>query len=186
MLSLVKIRAQYLKRHMCGVYCSYLLIPSMIIFYLLIAIVNQYYSKNEYENEEPNEGKELESNIDLFQLDDTYQRNSYYDDITFLVEDNQDCNILKDLISSSFDCTDNEADAAKKNLIKIINKNGKYDIQFFQDEDSYFFYRDVFDSERMIDPFNCRYDDDRRRKKIFIFTINFSTIFDKKKWESPK
>ena len=35
MFSLVKIRARYLTRHWCGVYCSYLFIPTLLLLSLL-------------------------------------------------------------------------------------------------------------------------------------------------------
>ena len=159
MLSLISIRTQYLKRHCCAVYCSYLLIPTLIIFTLLINIMNRLTYEdynNSYQNEQSIPGKEILSDLNL--LDSKINKN--FKSISFLVDKQEDCVILKNYINSTqFECEDDEYKLIyKENIVKIINKNGKYDIQFLSKELSYYYSDRIFSSldfetEKFADPF---------------------------------
>ena len=150
MLPLVSIRTQYLKRHCCAVYCSYLLIPTLITFSLLIAIANQLYSENRYVEDNSYSGTVLESDLNLFNYKDDHLNSRL---ISFLVDNQGDCEILKEYLNpTELDCNyDEDMLNNKNNLIKIKNKNGKYDIQLVSQDNSYSFVD--FETEMFADPF---------------------------------
>ena len=121
--------------------------------------MNNFYRENQYKDNEANEGRVEESNVDLFESDDI--KYDSLKELSFLLDRYEDCSILKDLLNSNdLDCEDTEDLLKNKNnnLVKVINKNGKYDIQFIQHEPEYFFDSDIFESESFADPFNCDYD----------------------------
>ena len=66
MISLIKIRAKYLSRHPCGVFCTYLFIPTMILLFL-IEVRN--YNNRKITDDEGFSGKIVETNVNLFKGD---------------------------------------------------------------------------------------------------------------------
>ena len=149
MFTLVKIRAKYLKRHPCRVYCSYFFIPTIIIIVIIIVLVFGSYHKPTIKEEEQN-GKILMTDQILF---DNNKDFSYFEnEISFVTENLTDCNILKDIIKKDFKC-EKEEKVKDRNIIKIIKKKGKYNIQYFQYENISYFYNYLFNTERFTDPF---------------------------------
>ena len=128
MFSLIKIRAKYLKRHLCAVYCSNLFIPTLAIFILLILLyigLDVLLKFKESNTQYP--GRTLDKNIDLFKLNLSIFDNN----IVFLTEDVKDCDIINNILGKSINCKTDENDETdkKKQIVKIINKDEKYDIQ---------------------------------------------------------
>ena len=144
MFSLVKIRARYLTRHWCGVYCSYLFIPTL----LLLSLLSINNDNDDDLNYLPKSKGELIIDPDFSLLNSDISNINEFD---FLVEDENDCNIIKN-ISYSNKCGTDE-DLLGKYIVKIKNKKGKYDIQIKSKGKSKIFNEDIFEYYKYIDPF---------------------------------
>ena len=150
MLSLIKIRAKYLSRHKCGVYCSYLFIPTLI-FITIMFILMLRIDKSSRHYPHKFEGVALQTSIDFFnqdlkQIEDTF---------AFLTEDKNDCKIISQILSTSITCGTKESDVENKNktIIKIINDDEKYDIKLQLNESSGVFDNNLISTENFIDLF---------------------------------
>ena len=142
MFSLVKIRARYLSRHLCAVYCTNLFIPTLII--IIILIIGKERSRNYYDQKFP--GKTVDTNVDLFKQNLTIFEKK---DIVFITEDIKDCDIITKIIGKSINCKIIGDLTIDKNLpnIKIINKDDKYDIQLQLEKDYSLFYSGILSED---------------------------------------
>ena len=150
MLPLIKIRANYLSRHKCGVYCSYLFIPTLILltimFFLMLKIDTR--SRHHYDKFE---GKALQTSIDFFNQDLEQIEKTF----AFLTEDKNDCKIISQILNTSIICGTKESDLENKNMtiIKIIKDDEKYDIKLQLNKSSGVFYSSLISTESFIDLF---------------------------------
>ena len=156
MFTLVKIRARYLTRHFCAVYFSYFFIPTIVLLSLLNAQRTNHYYEEEDE-ESYLKGKIVEKNINLFNQN---FEDKDLDKLGFLVENEKDCTILRNLLNStsssnSLVCKTQEDDLNiyNRSIIKINNKEGKYDIQFLQNKYD-IFNSDLFKYDKFVDEFD--------------------------------
>ena len=163
MFTLVKIRARYLSRHCCGVYCSYLFIPTMI----LLSLLNfKDINKTKLDDGGKLDGIVIKKQFNLFENQDFTNIKNY----GFLVDDRQECDTLKKFIQEksgnieNFHCETDEDDLKDIDIVKIKNKNGKYDITIKTEKESYFYNDKIFDYYKYIDPF---YFEGREEIQIF-------------------
>ena len=150
MLALIKIRTKYLSQHACGVYWGYLFIPSMII----LSLINLgSFQRRELEDGNIIKGYKLNQNRNLF--NQSYSKISS-DKFAILVDEENDCNIFRnqDYFNVTLECgkEENKLDN-QKNIIKIINKNGKYDIKLHQTEKNYVMDKRILDTSTYSDLF---------------------------------
>ena len=97
--------------------------------------------------------KIINSHINLFRDYNNYT--VLQNDLAFLMDNKDDCNLLNNEIKYNFTCVEKENEETKnKNIIKIIKKNGKYIIQYLQPEDNNFYDHSKFNSEKYMDPKN--------------------------------
>ncbi len=149
MISLIKIRARYLSRHPCGVFCTYLFIPTMILLFL-IEVRN--YNNRKITDDEGFSGKIVETNVNLFKGDFSSIINY---NLAFLTENIIDCNIIKYILGKSITCKTDESEIIDndKVIVKIINKDNKYNIQLQQNTKNQIFSSDEFVTNNFIDLF---------------------------------
>ena len=135
MLTLVQIRAKYLSRNVCSVYCSYFFIPSLILMTILGSLANGG-SRREKEDKYNFNGTEIESNIDLFNQPLVDVGNTF----AIVTEEKSDCNIIEDILKTEISC-EKETDLVNDTIpiVKIINDHGKYDFQLIQDTNNTLF-----------------------------------------------
>ena len=176
MITLIKIRSQYLVNHPCGIFWVYLFIP-LVIFLNTAGLFsdgsyrNVFYSKVE--------GKDLNLNKNLFG-----ERQLSGSKLALVSDDEEDKNILKSL-NSEIEWTKDENDVINKHIIKLINKNNKYNVQFKQSTryaDSLFYsitrnienYFDPFKKPDYTDSYNDKFDD-----KEYETFLNLTSFFAK-------
>ena len=185
MLTLVKIRAKYLSKHICAVCFTYLLVPTI----MLISIIGaNFYQNNEYKDKDKGEGGILFSNIKLFEQNDF---SNFRDKFIIVTEDIEDCNILNSLVQEfSFTCETSEENINlkenNKNILKIIKKNGKYKIELIESDNYAFISKKVLNYEKDADPFHqedLKYDLNSNIKPFLnlqSFFVRFLLIKEKK------
>ena len=143
MLALIKIRTKYLSQHACGVYWGYLFIPSMII----LSLINLgSFQRRELEDGNIIKGYKLNQNRNLF--NQSYSKISS-DKFAILVDEENDCNIFRnqDYFNVILECGKEENKLNnQKNIIKIINKNGKYDIKLQQPKKNYVLSKSILET----------------------------------------
>ena len=166
MLTLVKIRKKYLSRNKFHKYIAifiYLIIPPILFLSLLIG----FQGTSKY-NQSNNSGNKIEENINLLHNENF---DEFHNKLSIVTQNKEDCDIISNLVyknkSLSLRCENKESDitGTSKNIIKIINNNGKYNIEFIEikDNNNYSELEDlIFDSflfkyEEYADPF---YNDD--------------------------
>ena len=150
MLALIKIRTKYLSQHACGVYWGYLFIPSMI-FLSLINLGGM--PREKLEDGDIIRGYKLNQNRAL--LNQSYTTISS-DNFAILVDEENDCNIFRnqDYFNVILECGKEENKLNnQKNIIKIINKNGKYDIKLQQSKKNYIMDKRILDTSLYSDLF---------------------------------
>ena len=156
MLTLLKIRSKYLVRHYCTVFCSYFFIPTLVFLSLLnVDHQNEYFSIKSNSNLK---GEIVKKNINLFNQN---LEEKDIDKFGFIVENEKDCEILKNILNSTYLIKSNfflcktqedEIENYNRSIIKINNKEGKYDIQLFQNNYD-IFGSDLFKYDKFINPF---------------------------------
>ena len=161
MLTLVKIRKKYLSRNKFHKYIAifiYLIIPPILFLSLLIGFrgTSRYYQSN-------NSGRKIEENINLLHNENF---DEFHNKLAIVTQNKEDCDIISNLVyknkSLSLRCENKESDitGTSKNIIKIINNNGKYNIEFIEIEDNNKYETDdlifmnfLFSYEKDADPF---------------------------------
>jgi len=124
MITLIKIRTQYLFNHPCGIFWVYLFIP-LIIFLNTAGLfsASSYRSSTDYSRVD---GIDPKINKTVFDRSSLYGLN-----LALVSDEEEDKNILKRL-NSDIEWTKDENAVGNKHIIKLINKNNKYNIQFKQ------------------------------------------------------
>ena len=172
MITLLKIRARYLFNHPCGIFWAYLFIP-LIIFLITVEI---FFSLN-YDKRAPDyspiTGEDLNINKYVFE-----GRSLYGSNLALVSDDEEDKNILKSL-NSDIEWTKNENDVGNKHIIKLINKNNKYNIQFKQAKMNKLFYNMFYDAENYFDPFRQPYHFEFKIKYEYEDFLNLISFFAK-------
>ena len=82
MLSLIKIRAKYLSRHKCGVYCSCCFIPTLILIVIALGVgIGIRMGSYDYDRYY---GEVLKTNLNLFEQDLKYREQAvpFYVDLS--------------------------------------------------------------------------------------------------------
>ena len=156
MLTLIKIRGNYLARYPCAVFFTYFLIPVVLILILVLIVSLGIYS-NEIKDGEIKGRSSLEKDLDLFNKYEKYSIFNNEISYAFVTDDpTTDCSILYDLTSINFACVtdENDEEAMDKNIVKIQKKDGKYDIQITLPESSYLFGDSIKGNEPYMDPFD--------------------------------
>ena len=174
MITLVKIRSKYLSRHPCGVYCSYLFIPTLI---LLSIFNNSSFRKSKIVEESKYNGKSLLKNQEIFN-----QNFSSIININFaiLTDDSKDCDLINSLLGSintlSLLCSSKESEIDDKHdIIKIEQKNGKYEIKLIEHKYTNLFYDYILDTNRYVDLFYFR--EDIFILNIILFSFNYNHYY---------
>ena len=175
MLTLVKIRARYLSRHPCVVCLTYFLVPIVLIIALLFAVSLGVRVRKKRDGD-TRKGEIFQKNLDIFNYT-SYSIFSKDKEYVFVMDDITDCSILNKLTSENMVCVRKESDeeAQDKKIIKITNKNGKYDIQITLTEFSYVFGSYIKGNEIYIDPFNS-YND--IRSNDFVYYNYFTNFYE--------
>ena len=122
MITLIKIRTQYLFNHPCGIFWVYLFIP-LILFLQAVGLFTEIRYQNEIQYS-IQEGINLNSSNSVFG-----GRSLNASDFALVSDEEEDKNFLKKL-NSGIEWTKDENDVINKHIIKLINKNNKYNIQF--------------------------------------------------------
>ena len=175
MLSLVKIRARYLSRHKCVVYFSYFFIPTLIFISLVITAISNEKLYYIIKDGEKIYGEEVEL-VKIF--DDNEDFSEFQEDFGIVSENKEDCYIINNLInknkSLSLACDTKEKDFINDNInyIKIINDNGKYNIELIEVKYHSLFSSSFFYYDKFADPFYYEnsfsyYYDNETNKKIY-------------------
>ena len=156
MLSLVKIRARYLSRHKCVVYFSYFFIPTLIFILLVITAISNEKLYYIIKDGEKIYGEEVEI-VKIF--DENEDFSEFQEDFGIVSENKEDCYIINNLInknkSISLACDTQEKDFINDNInyIKIINDNGKYNIELIEVKYHSFIDSEYFYYDKFADPF---------------------------------
>ena len=160
MKSLIKIRAKYISTHKLSVYLSYFLIPSLVVFALIFGTTHLL---NRNTNDIFLQGEILNEDLNILDNDNFTEliKNS-----AIVTENKEDCDIINNIIyknkSSSLICETKEGDITDdniKNVFKIINDNGKYNIELIQlingyiNDDYYIIPSNFIHNEKFSDPF---------------------------------
>ena len=149
MLSLIKIRSQYLKRHLCAVYCAYLFIPTLMSI-LLIGLF--LFKRETYKDGLKTPGGERFT-FSLFD-EKEFEINYFF---AILAETQEDCDIITS-ITNNIQCKTKESDINSNNTFKILNKDGKYQItltQYGNDTDIIFPISDI-STDKTVDLFQVQ------------------------------
>ena len=145
MITLIKIRTQYLFNHPCGIFWVYLFIP--LIMFLSSAGVFTGTQKLLTVDYSPVEGKDLDLSKSVFG-----GRSLSGSNLALISDDEEDKNILKSL-NSDIEWTKDENYVGNKHVIKLINKDNKYNIQFKQATKDKLFSDFIERIEYFFDPF---------------------------------
>ena len=149
MITLIKIRAQYLFNHSCGIFWVYFFIPVIILYEIRGSFSSEIYNKGiEYTSEE---GINLNSSNYVFG-----GRSLSGSSFALVSDDEEDKNYLK-MLNSDIKWTKDENDVDDKHIIKLINKNNKYNIQFKQDTRNSLFYNLLNNVYKYYDTFRRPY-----------------------------
>jgi len=179
MFTLIKIRTQYLFNHPCGIFWVYLFIP-LIIFLNTAGLFSAggYRRSTDYSRQE---GKEL--NISDINGAVFGGRSLYSSNLALVSDDEEDKNILKSL-DSGIEWTKDENDVGNKHIIKLINKNNKYNIQFKKSTKNYTFSDLLYRIETYYDTFkkpnyNSYYYDNFLNKNEYKYFLDLTSFFAK-------
>jgi len=169
MITLTKIRAQYLFNHPCGICWVYLFIP--IIISLISAGIFSTLNINKRSGYSTKEGKDWNINKYVFE-----GRSLSGSNLALVSDDEEDKNILKSL-NSDIEWTKDENEVGNKHIIKLINKNNKYNIQFKQAIRNTLFYNLLENVEKYFDPFRIQYDYNFLIQNEYEAFLNLTSFF---------
>ena len=136
MITLIKIRTKYLTNHLCSVYFSYFLIPSLLLISFIFVFYNAFTrGSNEYQDIKT-DWTYSDISKSLFSQDFSSLKN-----ISLVSDDEKDKQILKELTNLDIEWANdiNKLPNKANNIYKIINKGEKYKIELIQKKESYYF-----------------------------------------------
>ena len=171
MITLIKIRAQYLFNHPCGIFWVYLFVP--LIMFLNSAGIFSGTSSYIYGRYSPVEGKDLSLSKNVFGGRDLSGSN-----LALISDEEEDKNILKSL-NSNIEWTKDENNVGNKHIIKLIKKGNKYNIQFKQAAKEKIFYSFLDNIEYYSDPFRKPNHDSYYLNNEYEMFLNMTSFFAK-------
>ena len=158
MISLIGIRLQYIKRHLCLLICTYLLLPIII---LLVGLLN--LSNKEDIDLVPYNDPEVISEDNLFFNGPYTELDDIIKETLFVVDDEEEmCDKIKNYIANTTSiiiednqCTNNENKYIEnlRNTIKIKGKKERHKIFVDTKSDSDLFQSSDLDEDIIVDPF---------------------------------
>ena len=163
MISLIGIRLQYIKRHLCLLVWTYLFLPIII---LLAGLIN-LSDKENIDLVPYNDANIISENNQFFT--ESYTDLEYIiRESLFVVDEMSMCGKINSYINNitnipEINCTNNENKYIKglTNTIKIKGKNRKYKIYIDSKSDNNLFKSGDLDEDIIVDPFNVRKDSKR-------------------------
>ena len=125
MIALIKIRGKYLSNHRCSVYWSYFFFPCIILIFFFLLLLEEgsirfYKIKGFYFGN-------LNITNALLSNDIKFRKYNF----SLVSNDEKDKKIIQEIVKSDIEWS-NQVSGIKKNnnIIKIINKNERYKIEF--------------------------------------------------------
>lgn len=134
MKSLLKIRRIYVSTHRLRIFLSFFLVPSILFVPLLFGGT---FGSKKNDTQDSIQGKILEENITLLD-NDNFNVTQFLKTGAIVTENKEDCDIINNIIyknkSSSLICETKESDIPhnSRNVVKIINDNGKYILELIE------------------------------------------------------
>ena len=133
MLSLIKIRSKYVLKHKCSFFFSYIFIPSLYLFFLVILLFSGILKHNDYRKDFIDIGQKEFKSYHLSKYNTTTLQYEYLQNnskiITLLVDNKNDCNSLHNFISKetniSLTCIYDEEDSSNISIV-FKHKDDKY------------------------------------------------------------
>ena len=174
MLALIKIRCRYLSNNCCSVYWNYFFIPSITFISLIIFLeVNKFNS--EIHEHPKTQGQEFKITKELFSKNISY--NKYY--FSLVSNDKEDKTIFEEIMNSSIEWSTQESGIKNNNnIIKIINKNKRYNIELIiRNTTNTTFYTSSLSSFKFYDPFQTNFEFIYYRNEVINNFIELQSLF---------
>ena len=150
MLALIKIRFRYLSNNCCSVYWNYFFIPSITFISLIIFLkVNKF--KLNFSELPKTQGPEFIITNELLSKNIDYNKYNF----SLVSNDEKDKTIFEEIIKSNIEWSTQESGIKNNNnIIKIINKNERYNIELIiRNKTNTIFYSWSLSSFQFYDPF---------------------------------
>ena len=174
MLALIKIRCRYLSNNCCSVYWNYFFIPSITFISLIIFLeVNKFNS--EIHEHPKTQGQEFKITKELFSKNISY--NKYY--FSLVSNDKEDKTIFEEIMNSSIEWSTQESGIKNNNnIIKIINKNKRYNIELIiRNTTNTTFYTSSLSSFKFYDPFQTNFEFIYHKNEFIDNFIELQSLF---------